>query len=264
MDGYKTAQNDYPNKFNLIERISAGYIMNTVDIGKLRIMAGLRLEHTLMNTFGYDVTLYPAGSKNCPTSTGCGTPVPVTTNRSYIDPLPSATLRYALTPDSDIRAVYGRGISRPDPYQLIPYVTEDDSTNPAQHSIGNPDLRPTHANNYDLLYERFLRPIGMIQAGVFYKQLSSPLVSTLYTPITGEWAGPPVTRKSMEPTRTSRDSRFLPATLHVSSRPSEGARSDGQLQLHRLPRKEPAGQAGQPGLAMAGAAYLEHQSDLRS
>ncbi len=195
LDGYKTAQNDYPNRFNLIERISAGYLMNTVDLGKLRIMAGIRFEHTQMNTFGYDVTLYPAGSKNCATSTGCGTPVPVTTNRSYIDPLPSATLRYALTPDSDIRAVYGRGISRPDPYQLIPYVTEDDSTNPAQHAIGNPDLRPTHANNYDLLYERFLRPIGMIQAGVFYKQLSSPLVSTLYTPATGEWAGVPVTQE---------------------------------------------------------------------
>src|SRR5262249_20293338 len=64
LDGYKTAQNDYPNKFNLIERISAGYFMNTVDFGKLRVMAGVRLEHTNMNTFGYDVTLYPAGSKN--------------------------------------------------------------------------------------------------------------------------------------------------------------------------------------------------------
>ena len=195
LDGYKTAQNDYPNKFNLIERISAGYLMNTVDFGKFRVMAGLRLEQTNMNTFGYNVTLYPAGSKNCPTSSGCGTPVPVTTNQSYIDPLPSVTLRYALTSDSDIRAVYGRGISRPDPNQLIPYVTQDDSTNPAQVGIGNPNLRPTHANNYDLLYERFLRPIGMIQAGVFYKQLSSPLVRMLYTPASGQWAGVPVTQE---------------------------------------------------------------------
>jgi TonB-dependent receptor len=169
--------------------------MHTVDIGKLRVMAGLRLEQTNMDTFGYKVTLYSTGSSNCPTSTGCGTPVPVKTNSSYIDPLPSITLRYALTPDSDIRAVYGRGIARPDPYQLIPYVTQDDSTNPAQVAIGNPNLKPTHANNYDLLYERFLRPIGMIQAGVFYKQLSSPLVRTLYTAATGEWAGVPVTQE---------------------------------------------------------------------
>jgi len=195
VDGYKTAQNNYPNQFDLIERITAGYLMNTIDIGKLRVMAGLRFENTNMDTFGYNVTLYPPGSPNCPTSTGCGTPVPVKSSQSYFNPLPSVTLRYALTPDSDIRAVYGRGISRPDPYQLIPYVTQDDSTNPAQVGIGNPNLRPTHANNYDLLYERFLHPIGMLQAGVFYKQLSSPLVKTLYTPTTGEWAGVPVTQE---------------------------------------------------------------------
>jgi len=195
VDGYKTAQNDYPNRFNLVERISAGYLMNTINFGKLRVMAGLRLERTNMDTFGYNVTLYPAGSTNCPTSTGCGTPVPVKTNTSYIDPLPSVTLRYALSQESDIRAVYGRGISRPDPYQLVPYVTQDDSTNPAQVGIGNPNLRPTHANNYDLLYEHFLRPFGMIQAGVFYKQLSSPLVKMLYTPASGQWAGVPVTQE---------------------------------------------------------------------
>jgi TonB-dependent receptor len=195
VDGFKTAQNDYPNRFNLIERISAGYLMNTVDIGRLRVTAGVRLERTLMNTAGYYVTLFPAGSKNCPTATGCGTPVPAKSTASYINPLPNISLRYALSADSNLRAVYGRGVSRPDPYQLIPYVTEDDSANPIQHAIGNPDLRPTHANNYDLLYERFLRPVGMIQAGVFYKQLSSPLVTTLYTPTTGQWAGTPVTQE---------------------------------------------------------------------
>jgi TonB-dependent receptor len=194
VDGYKTAQNNYPNQFSLIERIGAGYFMNTFDFGKLRILAGLRLEHTLMDTLGYDVTLFPAGSKNCPTATGCGTPIPLKTNRSYIDPLPSVSVRYALTGDSNIRAVYGRGIARPDPYQLIPYVTQDESTNPATTAIGNPDLRPTHANDYDLLYERFLRPVGMIQAGVFYKQLSSPLLNMLYTPTTGIYAGLPVTQ----------------------------------------------------------------------
>jgi TonB-dependent receptor len=36
-------------------------------------------------------------------------------------------------------------------------------------------LNPTRANNYDLLYEKFLNPLGLIQAGVFYKQLSNPI-----------------------------------------------------------------------------------------
>jgi TonB-dependent receptor len=44
--------------------------------------------------------------------------------------------------------------------------------------IGNPNLKPEHANNYDLLYEKFLKPVGMFQAGVFFKQLSAPQVTT--------------------------------------------------------------------------------------
>jgi TonB-dependent receptor len=39
-------------------------------------------------------------------------------------------------------------------------------------------LRPEHANNYDLLYERTLTPFGLVQAGFFYKDLSDPVVTT--------------------------------------------------------------------------------------
>jgi outer membrane receptor protein involved in Fe transport len=87
-------------------------------------------------------------------------------------------IRYRLTPDSAIRAVYARGIARPDAYQLVPYVTEDSAASPIAVSIGNPALRPEHANNYDLLYETFLHPLGMIQAGVFVKQLTAPQLLT--------------------------------------------------------------------------------------
>ncbi len=194
VNGYKTAAATYPNIFDLTERIGAAYVMNTVDFNKLRLQAGLRFETTRMETNGYDVTLYPAGSKNCPTPTGCGVPIPVSNNPSYVDALPSVQAKYAITSDSNLRAAYGRGLSRPDTYQLVPYATQDDSTNPATVSIGNPALQPSHANNYDLLFEQFLRPAGMIQAGVFYKQLSDPLVLTNYTPTTGNNAGQLVTQ----------------------------------------------------------------------
>jgi TonB-dependent receptor len=189
VDGYKTAANSYPNEFDVLEKISAGYVMNTMDFGRLHVVAGIRFEGTQMDTLGYNVTLFPAGSTNCPTSTGCGTPVPVTNNPSYIDPLPSVSLRYALSNDSGLRLVYGRGISRPDAYQLVPYVTEDDSTNPPTVALGNPALKPEHANNYDLLYERYLKPAGILQAGFFFKQLTDTLISTSYTASTGPYVG---------------------------------------------------------------------------
>ena len=101
VDGYKTAQNNYPNKFDLIERISAAYLMNTIDFGKLKVMAGLRFEGTNMDTFGYNVTLYPAGSPNCATSTGCGTPVPVEDQSILHRSSPERHL--ALRPDARFR-----------------------------------------------------------------------------------------------------------------------------------------------------------------
>jgi TonB-dependent receptor len=164
-------------------------LMNTMDFGKLHVVVGVRIEGTQMNTLGYNVTLYPAGSPNCPTATGCGTPVPAYNNPSYVDVLPSVSLRYALDSESGLRLVYARGVARPDAYQLVPYVTEDDSTNPATIALGNPALKPEHANNYDLLYERYLNPAGILQAGFFAKQLSGTLISASYTADSGPYQG---------------------------------------------------------------------------
>ena len=176
VDGYKTASDTYPNLFHYVEQIPAWYAMNTIELGRFHVQTGLRFEDTRMNTFGYLATLYAPGATQCggPTNTGCGVPTGVANNPSYLDVLPSLQVRYRLDSDSDARLVVARGVARPDPYQLVPYVTEDDSSNPASVSVGNPALRPEHANNYDLLYERYLHPLGMIQGGFFFKQLTAP------------------------------------------------------------------------------------------
>src|SRR5262249_55582084 len=84
--------------------------------------------------------------------------------------------------------------SRPDSYQLVPYATQDDSASPVTVAIGNPDLKPSHANNYDLLFEQFLKPVGMIQAGVFYKTLSDPQAAVTTIPTSGIYAGDQVSQ----------------------------------------------------------------------
>jgi TonB-dependent receptor len=180
LDGYKTAADSLSDQFSTIERITAGYLMNSMDFGKWHIVAGVRLEGTQLHALGYNAILYPAGSKNCVLASGCGTAVPVVTAPTYITALPSLSARYALTPDSGLRFVYGYGISRPDVYQLVPYVSQDDSTNPATVAIGNSALKPEHAHNFDALYEKYLNPVGIIQMGAFYKQINDALISTSY------------------------------------------------------------------------------------
>jgi TonB-dependent receptor len=159
------------SNFNLQQRITAGYIMNTTQFGKLRLQAGLRFEQTNIKTTGYLVATNPDGS--------WGGTTPVNSSKSYLDVLPSVQARYSLTSNSDIRASFGRGIARPDPQDLIPYITLDTSQTPIAESIGNPALVAEHAYNYDVLYEHYLNPLGLVQAGFFYKSLSDPQASKL-------------------------------------------------------------------------------------
>ncbi len=204
--------------------------MNTMDFGKLHVVAGVRFEGTQMNTLGYNVTLYPAGSPNCALATGCGVPVPVHNNPSYVDPLPSVSLRYALDSQSGLRLVYARGVARPDAYQLVPYVTEDDSTNPATIAQGNPGLKPEHANNYDLLYERYLNPAGILQAGFFVKQLSRHADQHFLHGHQRSLPGRPgFAMDQRQQCRTIRLRGVLPAAPLPAARPDERLRHDGQL-----------------------------------
>src|SRR5205814_1485367 len=56
-------------------------------------------------------------------------------------------------------------------------------------SVGNPALQPTSANNVDVLFERFLEPVGVIQAGVFYKALRNPIYRVQSPVAAGVFAG---------------------------------------------------------------------------
>ncbi len=165
-EGTTHLQSDAGN-YNLQERVSAGFAMNTIQFARFHLQTGLRIEGTSTSTTGYLVVNDADGNYVSTT--------PQYGSGSYISPLPSVQLRYAIDNNSDIRAVYGRGISRPDPYQLVPYITEDQSTTPYTINVGNPALVAEHANDYDLLYERYLPSVGMIEGGYFYKQITKPI-----------------------------------------------------------------------------------------
>src|SRR5579863_407974 len=131
LDPISTAQNQYPNNFDLIERVTAGYAMNTLQFGAVRLQTGVRFEGTSENLLGYQVLYDPSGNI---LSIG-----PVIRNSSYLDVLPSAQLKFALGQDSAIRVSYGRGIARPDFGDLPPTFSYQGS-NTNEIDIGNPDL----------------------------------------------------------------------------------------------------------------------------
>jgi TonB-dependent receptor len=98
-------------------------------------------------------------------------------NGSYVKILPSASLRFALKHDTNLRLVYSRGFSRPDPQEIAQAVNKDTSVTPNVISLGNPNLKPETADNVDVLFEHYLNPFGVITAGYFYKNLVDPIVT---------------------------------------------------------------------------------------
>ncbi len=148
-----TSQNGASADFDANERVTAGYLMNTIGFGKLSIQTGVRFEATNAT--------YRAN---------------VTGSSSYVNVLPSIQLQYRLQQNTNLRGTFGIGISRPNFSDIVPAQSSDPNTSPYPTiNTGNPALKPTKGNNYDVLVEHYFRPYGILQAGFFYKTLSNPI-----------------------------------------------------------------------------------------
>jgi TonB-dependent receptor len=160
--------------FDANERIYAGYAQNAISIGKFRLQAGVRFEETNTN-----FTTHHVDSTGVDPVTGTPTVTPFSQSSSYLKVLPSVQVQYLLEKNTNLRANYSIGTSRPNLQDLVPTTIVDPNTsNRGTVTLGNPNLKPTRANNYDLLIEHFFQPLGILQAGFFYKQLSDPIYQT--------------------------------------------------------------------------------------
>jgi TonB-dependent receptor len=161
-------QNNLQNAFNIGERIWAGYAMNTISLGKLRLQAGIRIEST------QDTLL----ANKLDTTTDPISATPSHQNNSYTNVFPSVQAQYRLGTDTILRGSYGMGIARPNFGDIAPYFVDDPTSIP-EFSQGNPNLKPTHAQNFDVLAEHYLKQVGIIQAGFFYKALTDPIYTVI-------------------------------------------------------------------------------------
>ena len=151
------------NNFDLIEKVSAGYVMDTIDFNKVHFNVGIRFEGTNLDTLSFDNQLNTLSVK---------------ANGSYLKVLPSVSARIALATNTDLRLSYGRGLSRPNPQDIAQAVSFSTGGSINTASLGNANLKAEAADNFDVLLEHYLNPFGEIQVGYFYKRLTDPIVTT--------------------------------------------------------------------------------------
>ncbi len=157
-------QND-ANNWDAKEKVAAVYAKDTNRFGQFELEVGVRVEWTNANFVGNVIITDADGN--------WASSKPTSGSQKYTDVLPSISLKYELDRNTNLRAVYGQAVGRPDYGLLVPSYVLNGNRN--EIDAGNPDLKPTKGQNYDLLFEHFLPSVGIISAGAFYKDLKDPI-----------------------------------------------------------------------------------------
>ncbi|MDX2070729.1 MAG: TonB-dependent receptor [Haliscomenobacter sp.] len=138
------------------ENIFAAYGMAIYNLtSKLKAIAGVRLESTQLEVESQD-----------PTS-GKG-------NINLTDLLYSGNLIYALSDKANIRIAASKTLARPNMRELAPFEQFD--TKNGFFNVGNPNLKRTLIQNYDLRYELYPRTGELLAISAFYKNFDDPII----------------------------------------------------------------------------------------
>ncbi len=157
-----------PNAYDATENISAGYgELRWIPSRRWNILAGVRFENTNQQYNQYEESI------NVPAKEGTVT---------YMDPLPSAQIKYALTDKQALHLTYFSAITRPGYFEIVPYsfVGEYYTEN------GNYNLKHVKAQNVDLRYEYFPGGADQLLVGAFFKKIENPIEYVYERPATSE------------------------------------------------------------------------------
>ena len=152
------------------EDVYATYIEYVGTIGRFGVLGGVRAERTV-GTFNANLATTDASGNVSYT--------PNTNKTEYLDFFPSLQAKYHVDDDSLVRAAFSTAIARPGFNQITAAESIDKSNLPdITISKGNPSLKPTLGDSFDLTYERYLPNGGIAYAGLFYKYFSDYIVPT--------------------------------------------------------------------------------------
>jgi TonB-dependent receptor len=154
-ESYAYADSTNANNYTAKEQITAGYVQGKINVSKMQIVGGVRVENTNQSY----------KSQLPETATGKNG------NISYIDILPSLHLKYALSARENIRLSYFKGISRPGYFEIVPATFPGEYFNES----GNYNLKHTQADNIDIRYEMFPKGNEQLLIGAFFKNIQNPI-----------------------------------------------------------------------------------------
>lgn len=168
-DGAEVLEEEAGN-YEATEQIHAGYLRLDQKLGKrLDATIGLRIENTRLNTSGVNYIMDENDNESLkPTGEY---------KNDYTNLLPSLLLRYKTGDDGSIRASVTKTMSRPKYSALV--ANKRFNIADQEATIGDPNIKPTTAWNFDLSIDHYFKSIGMVSLGLFYKDMKNVNIETL-------------------------------------------------------------------------------------
>jgi TonB-dependent receptor len=170
LDEEETLITALEDDYEVNEDVYATYVMTRAELGRARIIGGLRYERTEFDALGNVIVEGEDGLEI----------VPFERDQSYGHLLPSVAVRYELDDDRLLRFAASRTIARPEIGDAAPIAAielEDSGSGvEVEGELGNPELDPYDSINLDAAFEWYFSDVGVFSLGVFYKDIDDFIV----------------------------------------------------------------------------------------
>ena len=145
--------------------VAAGYAMTVLELSKrIKFVGGVRIEATDISVSSRDTAKIVVG----------GELVDAAGAIKLTDVLPSVNFIYKVNEKSNIRLSGTQTVARPNLREIAPFVQFDNKN--GFFSLGNPSLKRTLIQNYDLRYETFPNPGEVLAISAYAKFFKDPIV----------------------------------------------------------------------------------------
>lgn len=174
----------FTGKRKVNEAITGAYAMGSVNVARLNVLTGLRIEETEIEATGVRTlptsgatSVLPAGV-HANSIEGVRAKYRFVTTRSDYrsDPFPYLHLRYEWLPNLQTRASYTEAIGRPNFAQILPSMTQNDSAMTV--TVNRAGLEPQRSKNLDFSAEYYTRSAGEWTAAWFSRDVNRYISST--------------------------------------------------------------------------------------
>ncbi|PTB96427.1 hypothetical protein C9994_07300 [Marivirga lumbricoides] len=159
--------------YKATEDVYAAYLMTKLQFKKLMALGGFRYETTKV-TYNSQAAIFDVEGDLDRID-------PIDGGVTYDFLLPQIHFKYQLNPLTNIRFAATASYSRPNFEDIVP--SQEIELNAREGSIGNPELAPVSAYNIDLMGEHYFGTVGIISAGLFYKNLDNFIFTQRYDSI---------------------------------------------------------------------------------